>query len=325
MKKAFVTGATGFLGLNLVERLLLQNWEITALHLPGEDLKNLSRFDVTPVAGNILDVGSLQKAIPEKPDAIFHLAGDISMWHKNDDRQYKINVLGTANMCRAALEKNAGRFIHTSSSSAFGYHGVKLTEATVSNALDCKMSYNQTKYLAEQEVQKSVRAGLFAVILNPCNIIGPYDPGNWSQLIKNVCQGKLPGYPPGLGTFAHARDIADAHIAAAEKGRNGENYLLGGVRASFKEVIAQIVEITGVNLELKKISRQKLKMMLYLGRVKSFFDGREPLLTYPKYMRLTGKLTCDDTKAQKELGFKTTSIHQMLTDCYGWMKQEQII
>jgi len=325
MKKAFVTGATGFLGLNLVERLLLQNWEITALHLPGEDLKNLSRFDVTPVAGNILDVASLQKAIPEKPDAVFHLAGDISMWHKNDDRQYKINVLGTANMCRAALEKNAVRFIHTSSSSAFGYHGCELTETTISNALGCKMSYNQTKYLAEQEVQKSVGAGLVAVILNPCNIIGPYDPGNWSQLIKNVCQGKLPGYPPGLGTFAHARDIADAHIAAVEKGRNGENYLLGGVRASFKEVIYQIVEITQVNLDLKKISKQKLKMMLYLGMVKSFFDGREPLLTYPKYMRLTGKLTCDDTKAQRELGFKTTSIHQMLTDCYGWMKQEQII
>ncbi len=325
MKKVFVTGATGFIGLNLIERLQGQNWEITALHLPGEDLKYLSRFNVNHVAGNILDASSLQNAIPEKPDVIFHLAGDISMWHKNDDRQYKINVLGTANMCRVALEKNARRFIHTSSSSAFGYHGRELTEQTVSNALDCKMSYNQTKYLAEQEVKKSVGAGLFAVILNPCNIIGPYDPGNWSQLIKNVCQGKLPGYPPGLGTFAHAKDIADAHIVAVEKGRNGENYLLGGVQASFKEVISQIIDITQMNLSLKEISKQKLKMMLYLGLVKSFFDGKEPLLTYPKYMRLTGNLTCDDNKAARELGFKTTSIHQMLTDCYGWIKQEQLI
>jgi nucleoside-diphosphate-sugar epimerase len=325
MKKAFVTGATGFLGLNLINRLHHKNWEITALHLPGENLKYLSRFEVTPVAGNILEVSSLQKAMPENVDAVFHLAGDISMWHKNDDRQYKINVHGTANMCRAALEKNANRFIHTSSSSAFGYHGTELTEQTVSNAMVCRMSYNQTKYLAEQEVKESIAAGLFAVILNPCNIIGPYDPGNWSQLIKNVCQGKLPGYPPGLGTFAHAWDVADAHIAAVEKGQNGENYLLGGVRASFKEVISQIVDITQMDLSLKKISKQKLQMMLYLGRVKSFFDGREPLLTYPKFMRLTGTLICDDTKARKELGFKTTTIRKMLTDCYGWMKQEQII
>lgn len=325
MKKAFVTGATGFLGLNLIERLKHKNWEITALHLPGEDLKNLSRFNVNPVEGNILDISSLEKAIPEKVDAIFHVAGDISMWHKNDARQYKINVTGTANMCRAAIEKNARRFIHTSSSSAFGHHGCELTEATVSNALDCKMSYNQTKYLAEQEVKKSVEAGLFAVMLNPCNIIGPYDPGNWSQLMKNVCQDKLPGYPPGLGTFAHARDIADAHISAVENGRKGENYLLGGVRVSFKEVVSQIVDITQMDLPLKIISKEKLKIMLYLGRVKAFFDGKEPLLTYPKYVRLTGHLTCDDTKAQRELGFKTTTIRQMLTDCYGWMKQEQII
>jgi nucleoside-diphosphate-sugar epimerase len=144
-------------------------------------------------------------------------------------------------------------------------------------------------------------------------------------LIKNVCQGKLPGYPPGLGTFAHARDIADAHIAAVDKGRNGENYLLGGVRASFKEVISQIIDITQMDLSLGKISKQKLQMILYLGRVKSFFDGKEPLLTYPKFIRLTGKLICDDTKAQRELGFKTTTIHKMLTDCYGWMKQEKLI
>lgn len=326
MKKAFVTGAAGFLGLNLIQRLQEEDWEITALHLPGENTKYLSRFKVDMVAGNILDLSSLGNAMPRDLDAVFHLAGDISMWRKNDARQYQVNVTGTANMCRTALEKKARRFIHTSSSSAFGYHAhQEITEQTQSNAMTCRMSYNQTKYLAELEVQKAVESGLFAVILNPCNIIGPYDPGNWSQLIKNVCTGTLPGYPPGLGTFAHVRDIALAHISAVDHGKKGENYLLGGVRASFKEVISQILEVTRVELPLKELSKTRLKLLYYLATVGSFFTGKEPQLTYPKYMRLTGRLTCDDAKARTALGFNTTTITEMVADCHQWLKLENLI
>ena len=325
MKTAFITGGTGFLGLNLIQQLQVKDWKITALHLPGEDTKYLDRFDIDTVEGNILDPLSLQRAIPDKPDAIFHLAGDISMWKKNDARQYNINVIGTANMCREAINKKAVRFIHTSSSSAFGYHDQMLTEQTQSNALECGMSYNRTKFLAEQEVQKAVKEGLFAVILNPCNIIGPYDPGNWSQLIKSVCSGKLPGYPPGIGTFSHAKDIAQAHISAVENGKKGENYLLGGTRASFREVISEILNVTGAGLPLKRISKVRLKLILYASLATSFFSRREPLMTHPKYLRLVGRLTCDDAKARRILGFSTTSISQMVTDCHQWLKQERLI
>lgn len=325
MKSAFVTGATGFLGLNLIQRLESNDWDVTALHLPGEDLKYLSRYNVRPVTGDILDLNSLQKAIPQNLDAVFHVAGDVSMWKKNDARQYQINVIGTANMCEAALEKQAQRFIHTSSSSAFGYHAQRLDENTPSNALTCGMSYNQTKYLAELEVRKAIEAGLFAVLLNPCNIIGPFDPGNWSQVIKAICQKKLPGIPPGMGTFAHVRDVADAHLSAVEYGRRGENYLLGGVEVSFKDLILEIMEITGAKMPLKELSASRLKMGMYFSLVKSLFDGKEPLLTYPKYKRLIGRLTCDASKATRELGFKTTSISQMLGDCYQWLRQEQMV
>ncbi|MBU3916410.1 NAD-dependent epimerase/dehydratase family protein [bacterium] len=322
MKKAFVTGSTGFLALNLIERLQSKEWEITALYLPGEDLKYLSRFNVKPVPGNILDYSSLLSAMSKGQDVVFHLAGDTSMWSKNAQRQYNVNVQGTANVCKAALEKGVTRFIYTSSSSAYGFHTERLTEKSSSNALSCGMNYNRTKYLAEQEVKKAVARGLYAVMLNPCNIIGPYDPGNWSQLIKNTCLNRLPGYPPGMGTFAHVRDIADAHISAVKNGRNGENYLLGGVEASFKEVINEIIRVTEMNLPLKEISKNKLKLATWFSSIQSFFTGKEPVLTYPKYKRLVGNLTCDDTKAVQELGFKTTSISEMVMDCYQWLQQE---
>ena len=325
MKKAFITGATGFLGLNLVQQLQKDNWEIIALHLPNENLKYLSQFDVTPVAGDILDPESLMRVIPDNVDAVFHMAGDISMWKKNDERQYRINVLGTENMCKVALSKNVGRFIYTSSSSAFGSHSHRITELTPSNALDCGMSYNRSKFLAEQVVKRATDYGLFSVILNPCNIIGSYDPGNWSQIIKRVIGHSLPGYPPGSGTFAYARDIADAHIAAASHGQRGANYLLGGVEASFKEVMLEIVRITGADTLLKPISRQQLKLAMCFSLGKSFFDNTEPKITYPKYQRLVGNLTCDDSSARDALNFSTTSMTEMLNESYQWLRKEELV
>ena len=322
MKKAFITGATGFIGLNLIELLLEDQWEVTALYIPGEDLKYLSRYKVHCVPGNILSYSTLQDALSCDPDVIFHLAGDTSTWKKDADRQYQVNVMGTVNMCRVALEKNIPRFVLTSSSSAFGIHDERISETTVSNALQTGISYHKTKYLSELELKKFVDKGLDAVIVNPCNLIGPYDVRNWSQLIINVCKGKMPGYPPGGGTFAHVRDIARAHMAAALKGKTGENYLLGGVEAPFKEVIDTVLKVTGARLSLTPVSKTKLGIAMALSSVKSAFTGKEPLLSYPKYRRLVGTLRCDSSKAIRELGFETTSIPEMVADCHHWLKTE---
>ena len=314
------------MGLNLIELLVADHWQVTALHLPGDDLSRLSRYPVDPVAGDVVDGASILKVMPHGVDAVYHLAGDTSMWRKQAERQYKINVLGTTNICLAARENQASCLVFTSSSSAFGFHPKqRLTESTESNALTCGMNYNRTKYLSEQEVKKAAANGLNAKILNPCNIIGPYDPGNWSQLIVNAAKGNLPGIPPGLGTFAHVKDIAQAHISAVHKGRSGENYLLGGVEASFREVIGEIIKVTGKSMDLKELSPAKLRLAWYLSEVKSWFSGQEPLLTYPKYQRLIGRLTCDDSKARRELGFQTTSIAEMVADCHAWLKAENLL
>lgn len=326
MKSAFITGSTGFVGLNLITELCTQEWEIHALHLPDEDLRYLSRFKVQPVSGNILDYHSLRQAIPERVDVIFHVAGDTSMWNRNNSRQYDINVIGTRNMVQAAIEKKAGRFIHTSSVSAYGYHpGRIISERTVSNALACGMNYNITKYQAEQEVKQGVTKGLDAVIMNPCNIIGPYDHANWSQIIKAVRQGKIKGIPPGTGTFAHVRDIARAHIAAFEKGSTGENYILGGLVASFEEVFHEIGKMLGKGPSEKILSGTKLKLAMYLFLLRSLIDHKEPTITPAKFKRLVGHLICNDDKSRHQLGFVTVTLREMLTDSYDWLLKENLL
>jgi dihydroflavonol-4-reductase len=326
MKKAFVTGSTGFLGLNLIGELSAGGWEIHALHLPGEDLRRLRQNRVVPAEGNILEYDSLLRAIPDRVDAVFHLAGDTSTWNRNNRRQYEINVNGTSRMVAAAIERKARRFIHTSSISAYGFHpGVPISEETRSNAAECGANYHITKLLAEEEVRKGFLSGLQTVILNPCNVLGPFDRVNWSQIIQSVYRDALPAVPPGSGTFAHVRDVARAHIAAAEKGVPGENYVLGGVYASFREVVQETQRMLGKKITEEILAPWKLKLAMYAIMAVSFISRKEPSMTPAKYMRLVGDLRCDDRKAVKDLGFQTTSLRTMLADSLEWLREENLL
>jgi len=327
MKRAFITGAAGFVGLNLIEELNKENdkWDITALYLPGEDIRRLSEFtNVRTIEGNFLDKVSLLKAINDKVDVVFHLAGDTSTWSKNNARQYRINVEGTINMLDAALEKNAGRFIYTSSISAFGFHDGPVSEETVSTAMQSGVNYHKTKYLAEQEVTK--RSGKFkTVILNPCNVIGPYDRVNWAQTIKSVYNGKVSGYPPGIGTFAHVKDIARAHIEAGKREGLGSQYVLGGTQATFKEAFDTIAMVLNKKPLDKALSKSVLRVATFIFKLKSLIDKKEPMLSMEKYKRIVGKQIIDDRKAVKDLDLKRTSLRKMIVDSYQWLLQENLL
>ena len=226
--------------------------------------------------GDILDYQSLLDSIPQDENVIvFHIAGDTSMWDRHNERQYMINVKGTANVAKAALDRGVRKFVFTSSISAYGYHSERIDEETPSNALTCKMNYNKTKYLAELEVHKAVEKGLNAVILNPCNMMGPFDIKGWSTLIMSVLNNDVPAVSLGVGTFAHVRDVARAHIRAAEVGRKGENYLIGGVEIVFRDIYRKINEVLGKDMNLRTVSSPVFRMAMYLIRLKAFLKREE--------------------------------------------------
>ncbi len=315
------------MGLNLIEELNKENgkWDIIALYLPGEDIRRLSEFtNVHPIEGNILNKDSLLKAINDEVDVVFHLAGDTSTWSKNNARQYRINVEGTVNMLDAAVEKKAGRFIYTSSISAFGFHDGSVSEETVSTAMQSGVNYHKTKFLAEQEVNK--RSGKFkTVILNPCNVIGPYDRVNWAQTIKSVYNGKVSGYPPGIGTFAHVKDIARAHVEAGIREGLESQYVLGGTQATFKEAFDTIAMVLNKKPLDKALSKSALRAATFIFKLKSLIDKKEPMLSMEKYKRIVGKQIIDDRKAVKDLDLKRTSLKKMIEDSYQWLLRENLL
>ena len=239
------------MGRNLIELLLAQQWQVVALHRRGSNLQALQRTGVKLVEGSITDPESLLQAMPKHPDVVFHLAASTNMWSLRNRQQTEVNVDGTHNMIAVARQQQAGRFIHVSSIAAFGFHQERITEETPSNAADSWINYMRTKRLAEMKVQQAVEDGLDAVVVNPANVMGPYDRRNWGGIVRQIARGDLPGIPSGEGSFCHVHAVAQALIAAHHRGGCGKSYLLGGADASYFMLARKSAELLGCNVPKK--------------------------------------------------------------------------
>lgn len=324
-KFAFVTGATGFVGLNLVEELARQGWHVIALHRAGSDLKYLQRMPAQRVVGDVTDPASLMRALPETVDAVFHVAGDTGLWSRHNAQQDRVNIEGTRNMVAAALGKRARRFVHTSSLSAYGLQRGRIDENSEQLGRISPVNYQRSKYLAEEEVRAGVARGLDAVIVNPGGILGPYDTHNYARLVTLVATGKLPGVPPGSLSFCHVREVAKAHIAAAERGRRGENYLLAGTNARVIDLVREIGAATGQAVPSRPTPAWVLRAVGALGALGGALTGREPILTPEAARMVTREVSCDCAKAMRELGFRAVPLSAMVADCVGWMAAEGLL
>ncbi|NKF22696.1 NAD-dependent epimerase/dehydratase family protein [Solimonas marina] len=319
-KTAFVTGSTGFVGLNLIEELHAQGWNIIAMHREASDVTPLARFaGVERVFGDITDQRTLRNIIPRHVDCLFHVAGNTSMWNRVRVEQIKVNVRGTRNIVRAALEAGVRRFVHTSSIVAYGVNGGTITEDTPTRASTDAINYVRSKALAEREVRKGVSAGLPAVIMNPSNIIGAYDTSSWSRLFTLVRQGRLPAMPPGGGSFCHAREVARMHVAAAEQGRIGANYLLGGAQASYVGLVREIARLIGVRRRSVVLHPRLLQAYATVEEWAAPLFGREPDITRDAVSLFSENFYCSSDRARSELGYQPQTLERMLSDCRDWL------
>lgn len=328
MRTAFVTGATGFLGVNLVAELVQQGWRVSAIHRRTSRLDDLRRFPgelVQLVEGDLHDRASLRQAIPRGVDTVFHVAGNTSLWSRRDAEQTRDNVEGTRLVVEAAMEAGARRLVHTSSVAALGFHGTRANEETPSNAERSAINYVRTKRLGEKVVDEAVGRGLDAVVMNPANIVGPYDLHNWSRMIKLVVEGKLPGVPPGRGSWCHVREVARAHVAAADRGRRGQHYILAGTDASFLEVVGVISELAGRRPPARATPAFAMRAVGLASDLISQFTGREPDVTSEAAALICDTTTFDSTKAQAELDYRPATLREMFGDCLAWMKAERMV
>ena len=306
-KTAFVTGASGFIGVNLVKELLAAGWVVTALHRESSNLAYLSRFPVRRVVGDITDSASLKAAMPEGVDAVFHVAGNVSFDAAGDDAQNKDNIDGTANMIDCALAKSAARFIHTSSGASWGLQdNIEINEESPSNVDDIPINYFRTKKLAEDAALAGLERGLDVVVVNPANVVGPFDGVIWGPFVQAVAKGELEKVGTGGAAFCHVEEVARAHIAAFEKGRRGNRYLLAGAQASFAEVGETVARLVG-------------------GTAPRPSAERDPGMTEEMFGLMSSNQVIDCYKAMRELGFKPVDLKTMYADLVAWMRAEGLL
>lgn len=321
-RSAFVTGGTGFVGLNLVQKLKSDGWDVTALHRASSDLSFLKRFEPHLAKGEITDAASMLAALPEGVDTLFHVAGNTNMWRKGNAQQTLENVEGTRNVVEAAIAKGVRRLVVTSTISAYGPVSGAITEDTRSLAAVSTVNYERSKWLAQEVARSAMSRGLEVVIMQPGAIMGPYDIGTWSRMFPLVRDGKMNTVPKAGLTFAHVHEVVAAHVAAADKAANGSQYLLGGENRSMLELVQLIEKCLGKPAKAKTVPGPLITVVAAVSDFISNFTNKEPALTPEMAKGFSGGVTISADKAQRELGFKIVSLEQMVKDCYDWMRAE---
>lgn len=323
---AFITGATGFLGLNVVDALLAERWHVVALHRSGSNVARLRERGVTLAEGALDDRAALERAIPEGCDAVFHVAGNVSMWSGHDAQQTRDNAEGTRNVAAAALARGVRRFVHTSTVAVWGRQArVPFDETAPQNGGTSRMNYARSKLRGEEEVRAAIGRGLDAVILNPCHIVGRYDVNGWSKMIPLVVTHKLPAVPPGRGSFCDAGAVARAHVAAVGRGRTGENYLLGGPEETYMNVVSTIGDLVGAKAPQRTAPLWLLHGLAAMGSVTSKMTRREPAMTPEMVEGLIHTEVVDSSKAIRELNYETISLRAMLESALAWQIETGIV
>lgn len=320
--KAFVTGATGFLGIHLVQELVRCGWEVTALRRETSDISDLKDLPgVCFAVGDITDAGSLERAIPEGIDAVFHVAGSVAhLPHHLEHTRFAVNQTGTRNVVETCLRKRVKRLIYTSTVLTYAFEsGERVTEKTGPNTRS-RDAYIVSKSLADQEVEKGVRSGLDAVFLHPSAIFGAYDKATWSKMFMELQRGVLlPFVPPGGASVAHMRKVAMAHVVAFTRGRPGEHYILGGPDVTWKEIIRIASHLLGKPAPQWRIPALLFRLYAHLEYRISTWIGRTPTFSPHTAEILAITVLMDSSKAIRELDYQPSSVEEMLADCYQWM------
>lgn len=330
MALGFVTGATGFLGRNLVFELSKRGWDVIALvrDPATEAAKDIAGLPGVKLArGDIRIAHTLVKALPRGVDVVFHCAADTSTWSGHTLRQNEINIEGTRNVIYTTYEAQAQVLIHVSTASVYGDQKfLPYDETAPRHGTRSVSNYVRSKLLAEEAIIRAVERGLEAVIVNPGHIMGRFDTQNWARLIQMTDQEALPGIPPGSGCFAHAQQVCDAIIRAAEVGKSGENYLLGGPHASFEDLITTIATELGKEPPSRLVPGWLLNALGHWNGLKSRFTHKPPQgMTREAAWFVSHDDHFSSAKAMKELGYAPPDLKTVVRDAVAWQALKGLV
>ncbi|MGA9778288.1 MAG: hopanoid-associated sugar epimerase [Verrucomicrobiia bacterium] len=325
----FVTGASGFIGSNLVRELLARGHRVKALLRSESGKPAIAGLEIECVSGDLSDRELLKREIADC-DWCFHTAASYRLWLRDYQPMYATNVEGTRNVIEAAGLAGCQRIVYTSTVGCIG-----LTRLVNGNAVPADEfekvpetqltnHYKRSKWQAEEVEANLACKGLPVIIVNPSAPIGPYDvkPTPTGQIIVDFLNRKLPAYLDTGLNWVHVRDVAVGHILAAEKGRPGERYILGHAQGNWtmRETLAALEEITGIPAPKIRIPYWIALATAYINEGIAFVTGTPPKAPLAGVRMAKDKMWFNPAKAVRELGLPQTPPKEAFADAAAWFR-----
>ncbi|MGA6983974.1 MAG: hopanoid-associated sugar epimerase [Candidatus Sulfotelmatobacter sp.] len=322
--KAFVTGATGFLGSHVASALLEKGADLRLLVRPSSNLKNLEGLKAATATGDLRDAVSLEKAM-QGCEVVFHVAADYRLWLKDPAEMYRSNVEGTRNILTAARKNKVQCVIYTSSVATIGFTGSgrPADEDSPVSLADMIGHYKRSKFMAEQVALDAGRNGMRVVTVNPTTPVGERDikPTPTGRIVVDFLKRKFPAYVETGLNLVDVRECALGHIAAMEKGKTGERYILGGEDLTLKQILDKLSAISG-------LPSPAVKLPYFVAYAAGFVDenisgrllGREPRATLETVRMGKKKMWASSAKAERDLGWKTMPADNALRRAVEWFR-----
>jgi dihydroflavonol-4-reductase len=327
--RAFVTGGTGFLGGSLVRQLTEQGHSVTAL--VRSRAKAAATIGGTPAAlveGDLSDVAGFAPALAGH-DIVFHTAAYFREYFQPGDHWAtlkRLNVDATIAILRAAEQHGVRRVIHTSSGGVIGMRAGQTwgDESDPPDAIALRNLYFRSKALAEQEIAQFLKESRLDVILAlPGWMWGPGDsaPTSSGQIVRDFMDRKLPGIIPGGGAPCDVRDVAQGMILAAERGRSGERYILGGDQwVSLADILTGLEQVSGIPAPRVRLPFPLAISVAFLSEIQGRLTGKPVLATIEGLRTLQHRRTTRSQKAIRELGASFRPLIETLRDEVDWYR-----
>jgi len=319
--KTLVTGATGFLGSHVARELVERGEDVRVLARASSDVRALEGLRAERVTGDLRDIASLERALAGVT-RIYHVAADYRLWARDPREIYESNVTGTRNLLDAARRAGVDKFIYTSTVATIAVprKGELPNEATQSSVREMIGHYKRSKFMAEQCALRAAEEGLPVVIVNPTTPVGPGDwkPTPTGKIIVDFMNGRMPGYVDTGLNFVPVEDCARGHLLAAERGRIGERYILGGVNLTLKNMLDILAGVTGRRAPQWKIPHALAYAAGCVDTAVSRTLGREPRIPLEGVRMARHKMFVDASKAARDLGFVPGPIEAALKRAARW-------
>jgi dihydroflavonol-4-reductase len=325
-----LTGAAGFLGINVSQSLIARGQKVRALVLAGDPAAKRIPPEVQIITGNLLDPASLDKFfdVPSNAEIIvLHIASFVTVVPDRDQKVYDVNVTGTKNILKKCVERKVKKLVYVSSTGAIpelpkGQPIKEIDSFSPDAVLGC---YSQTKAEATQLVIDAARdKNLDASIVYPSGISGP---GDWAytffaQFIIDCANGNMPAGVAGSFNSVDVRDLADGIIACAEKGRKGEGYIMSNSIVTIQDIFSLIHQFTGAPKVKFILPLPAARVLAFFAEIASKLTKKPAMLTTFSIYNLARNNNFDCSKAARELDFQCRPFAETIRDTVEWLQAE---